>query len=180
MGVQSDLAEIMFSDFLTRPRICALRPVWPCHPLSQVQNRGARFLKEIMLIFHQGADQSTDILDQVKANTGSPLIGRFLGPRKNCLNSSFFLNWCNVNPNKIMKWDQLWFRGFISIILYPFSRVFAISAFLKVIHAHKTPKRGGISGTLKITFPHIFFQILAIGTSHKVAKHPNVKGFLSK
>ena len=28
------------------------------------------------------------------------------------LNSSFFLNWCNVNPNKITKWDQLWFRGF--------------------------------------------------------------------
>jgi hypothetical protein len=69
MGVQSDLAEIMFSDFLTHPRICALLPVWPCHPLPQVQNREVRFMKEIMLIFHQGADQSTDILDQVKANT---------------------------------------------------------------------------------------------------------------
>ena len=48
------------------------------------------------------------------------------------LNSSFFLNWCNVNPDKITKWDQLWFRGFVSIILNPFLRVFAISAFLKV------------------------------------------------
>ena len=54
----------------------------------------------------------------------------------------------------------MWFRGFISIIINPFLRVFAISAFLKVIHAPKTPKRGGISGTPKITFPHIFFQIL--------------------
>jgi hypothetical protein len=61
-------------------------------------------------------------------------------------------------------------RGFISIILNPFLRVFAISAFLKVIHAPKTPKRGGISGTPKITFLHLFFQILAIGTSHKVYK----------
>ena len=56
------------------------------------------------------------------------------------LNSSFFLNWCNVNPNKITKWDQLWFRKFVSIILNPFLRVFAISAFLKVINAPKTPK----------------------------------------
>ena len=54
------------------------------------------------------------------------------------INSSFFWNWCNVNPNKITKWDQLWFRGFVSIILNPFLRVFAISAFLKVIHAPKT------------------------------------------
>jgi hypothetical protein len=30
-------------------------------------------------------------------------------------------------------------RGFVSIILNPFLRVFAISAFLKVIHAPKTP-----------------------------------------
>ena len=48
----------------------------------------------------------------------------------------------------------MWFKGFISIILNPFLRVFAISAFLKVIHAPKTPKRGGISGTPKITFLH--------------------------
>ena len=58
------------------------------------------------------------------------------------LNSSFFWNWCNVNPKKIAKSDQLWLRGFVSIILNPFLRVFAISAFLKVIHAPKTPKRG--------------------------------------
>ena len=96
------------------------------------------------------------------------------------LNSSFFWNWCNVNPDKITKCDQLWFRGFVSIIINPFLRVFAISAFLKVIHAPKTPKRRGISGTPKITFPHIFFQILAIGTSHKLYKHPHVKGFLTK
>ena len=54
------------------------------------------------------------------------------------LNSSFFWNWCNVNPDKITKCDQLWFRGFVSIIINPFLRVFAISAFLKVIHAPKT------------------------------------------
>ena len=54
------------------------------------------------------------------------------------LNSNFFWNWCNVNPNKIAKCDQLWFKGFVSIILNPFLRVFAISAFLKVIHAPKT------------------------------------------
>jgi threonine/homoserine/homoserine lactone efflux protein len=53
-------------------------------------------------------------------------------------------------------------RGYILIILNPFLRVFAISVFLKVINAPKTPKRGGISGILKLTFPHIFFQILAI------------------
>ena len=51
-------------------------------------------------------------------------------------------------------------------------RVFAISAFLKVIHAPKTPKRGDTSGTSNVTFPHIFFQILAIGTSHRVYKQP--------
>ena len=96
------------------------------------------------------------------------------------LNSSFFWNRFNDNPNKITKSDQMWFRGFVSIILNPFLRVFAISAFLKVIHAPKTPKRGGISGTPKITFPHIYFQILAIGTSHKLYKHPHVKGFLTK
>ena len=67
-----------------------------------------------------------------------------LGKNKNVnmkshLNSSFFLNWCNVNPAKIMKSNQLWLRGFVSIILNPFLRVFAISAFLKVIHATKTP-----------------------------------------
>ena len=37
-----------------------------------------------------------------------------------------------------------------------------------------------ISGTSKVTFPNIFFQNLAIRASHKVYKHPNVKGFLSK
>ena len=47
-------------------------------------------------------------------------------------------HWCNVNPDKITKWDQLWFKGLVSIILNPFLRVFAISAFLKVIHAPKT------------------------------------------
>ena len=52
--------------------------------------------------------------------------------------TAVFLNWCNVNPDKITKWDQLWFRGFVSIILNPFLRVFAISVFLKVIHAPKT------------------------------------------
>ena len=107
-------------------------------------------------------------------------IARFRHQKRRLLNSSFFWNWCNVNPDKITKCDQLWFRGFVSIIINPFLRVFAISAFLKVIHAPKTPKRRGISGTPKITFPHIFFQILAIGTSHKVYKHPYVKGFLTK
>ena len=33
------------------------------------------------------------------------------------LNRRYAWNWCNVNPNKITKWDQLWFRGFVSIIL---------------------------------------------------------------
>ena len=61
--------------------------------------------------------------------------------RSKWLNSSFFWNWCNVNPDKITKWDQLWFKGFVSIIFNPFSRGFAISAFLKVIHAPKTPLR---------------------------------------
>ena len=51
---------------------------------------------------------------------------------------------------------------------------------LRAIHRPKSPKRVGMSGTTKITFPHIFFQILEIGTFHKVFKHPNVKGFLSK
>ena len=55
------------------------------------------------------------------------------------LNSSFFLNWCNAIPDKIAKSYQLWLRGFVSIILNPFLRVFAISAFLKVIHAPKNP-----------------------------------------
>ena len=118
--------------------------------------------------------------------TGSSIfsgIFRWSNPTSNLilsLNSSFLWNWCNDNPNKIAKSDQLWFRGFISIILNPFLRVFAISDFLKVIHAPKTPLRGGISGTQKITFPHIFFQILAIRTSHKLYKHPHVKGFLTK
>ena len=96
------------------------------------------------------------------------------------LTAVFFWNRFNDNPNKITKSDQMWFRGFVSIILNPFLRVFAISAILKVIHVPKTPKRGGISGTPKITFPHIYFQILAIGTSHKLYKHPHVKGFLTK
>ena len=34
--------------------------------------------------------------------------------------------------------------------------------------------------TSKVTFPHIFFQILGFRTSQKVYKHPHVKGFLSK
>ena len=72
-------------------------------------------------------------------STFGQLISEFWQEIWNWLNSSFFWNWCNVNPDKIMKWDQLWFRRFVSIILNPFSRVFAISAFLKVIHAPKTP-----------------------------------------
>ena len=69
-------------------------------------------------------------------------------------NSSFLWNWCKVNPDKIAKSNQLWLRGFISIILNPFLRVFAISAFLKVIHAPKTPihKRAGVNQVpLKLT-----------------------------
>ena len=71
----------------------------------------------------------------------------------NHINSSFFLNWCNVNPDKISKWDLLWFRGFVSIILNPFSRVFAISAFLKIINAPINPKRGYPENNLRT---HIF------------------------
>ena len=37
------------------------------------------------------------------------------------------------------------------------------------------PPKPPISGAPKITFPHIFFQILAIGTSQKVYKHPHVR-----
>jgi hypothetical protein len=66
-------------------------------------------------------------------------------------------------------------RGSVSLIINPFLRVFAISAFLKVIHAPKTPKRGDESGTSKINFPHSNFDILAIGTSHEPHKHPHIK-----
>ena len=55
------------------------------------------------------------------------------------LNSTFFWNWCNVNPDKITKSNQLWLKEIVSIIHNPFLRVFAIPAFLKVIHAPKTP-----------------------------------------
>ena len=96
------------------------------------------------------------------------------------LKSIFFWNWCNANTDDIAKYNQLFLRGFILIKLNPFQRVFAISAFLKVIHAPKTPKRGGISGTPKLTFLHIFFQTLAIRTSYKVYQHPHGKGFLTK
>ena len=57
------------------------------------------------------------------------------------LNSHFVWNWCNTNPVKITKSNHLWLRGFVSIILNLVLRVFAISAFLKVIHAHKTLKK---------------------------------------
>ena len=54
-----------------------------------------------------------------------------------------------LNPKlRIAKSDQLWLRGFVSIILNPFLRVFAISAFLKVIHAPKTPN---------FRYPEFFF-----------------------
>ena len=45
-------------------------------------------------------------------------------------------------------------RGFVLIILNPFLWVFAISAFLMIIQATKTHKRGGESGTVKMDFPH--------------------------
>jgi hypothetical protein len=71
-------------------------------------------------------------------------------------------------------------RWSVSLILYPFLRVFAISAFLKVIHAPKNPQRGGESGTSEINFPHSDFDILAIRTSHEPYKHPHIKEKLVK
>ena len=57
-------------------------------------------------------------------------------------------------------------EGFVSIIISPFLRVYTISAFLKVIHAPKTPKRGGISGsTPKITFLHTVFPRIVVATT---------------
>ena len=61
------------------------------------------------------------------------------GVLSHLLNSSFFWNWCNVNPDKITKSNQLWLKEFVLIIHNPFLMVFAIPAFLKVIHAPKTP-----------------------------------------
>ena len=61
--------------------------------------------------------------------------------RINLLNSQFVWNWCNANPVKITKSNHLWLRGFVSIMLNLILRVFAISAFLKVIHAPKTLKK---------------------------------------
>ena len=53
--------------------------------------------------------------------------------------TAVFFKLVQCQPRQIAKSDQLWLRGFVSIILNPFLRVFAISAFLKVIHAPKTP-----------------------------------------
>ena len=63
--------------------------------------------------------------------------------------------------------------GSVSLIPNPLLRVFAISASLKVIHAPKTPPKGGESGNDKINFLHSEFHILTIGTSHGPYKHPH-------
>ena len=52
-----------------------------------------------------------------------------------------------------------------------FLKVFAVTAILKVIHALKTPKKD---------FPHIFFHILAMETSHGSYEYPHIKGYLPK
>jgi hypothetical protein len=51
---------------------------------------------------------------------------------------------------------------------------------LKVIHAPKTPQKRVFSTTLKINFPYSNFHKIAIGTSHKPNKHPQVKDYLLK
>ena len=79
-----------------------------------------------------------------------------------------------------MKFNHLWRRGSVSLILNPFLKVFSISAFLKVIHAPQTPKRGSELGTAKMDFLHSNSYILAFGTSHGPYKHPIIKGYLSK
>ena len=79
------------------------------------------------------------------------------------LNSSFFWNWCNANPDQIAKSNQLWLRGFVSIILNPFLRVFTISAFLKVIHAPKTPKEGVFQVLRKLPSHIHFFKSSQLG-----------------
>ena len=48
-------------------------------------------------------------------------------------------------------------RKFVSIKLNPFLRVFAISAFLKVIHTPKTPVKRVFSSNPKINFPIVIF-----------------------
>ena len=65
------------------------------------------------------------------------------------LNSHFVWNWCNANPVKITKSNHLWLRGFVSIILNLILRVFAISAFLKVIHAPKPLEKPQERGYLR-------------------------------
>ena len=45
------------------------------------------------------------------------------------LNSSFFLNWCNASPHKIVKSNRLGLRGSVSLILNPFLRVFKFQPF---------------------------------------------------
>ena len=47
----------------------------------------------------------------------------------------------------------------------------------------RNPTNCGWGGSFQVSensFPHIFFQILALETSQKVYKHPHVKEFLSK
>ena len=71
-----------------------------------------------------------------------------------------------------MKSGQLWLRGFISIILNALLRVFAISAFLKVIHAPKTPKRGFFQVPRKLTSSIAFFKSLQSGLPMNLKNTP--------
>ena len=68
-----------------------------------------------------------------------------------------------------MKSIHLWLRGFVSIILNLFLRVFAISTFLKFIHAPKNPKKGYPENNLPT---YIFFISLPSGLPMDILNAP--------
>ena len=86
--------------------------------------------------------------------------------------TAVFLNWCNGNPDQIAKSNCLWLRGSVSLKLNPFLRVFSISAFLKVIHAPKTPKNyHHIAQSYKIIDNQIFIELQKPLKMIEVMKH---------
>ena len=97
-------------------------------------------------------------------------LGTYLGC--NFYLTAVFFNWCNASPNQIATSNCLLSRGSVSLILNPFLRFFFTSAFLKVIHAPNTSKRGVNQVPQKSISPIAFFKSLQSGLPMNLINTP--------
>ena len=96
------------------------------------------------------------------------------------LNSSFFFKLVQCQPQLNCQIRPIVVEGVCFNHTWPIIKGFCHFSLFKGHPRPQNPQKRGYFMYPKKTFLYIFFQILAIGTSHKVYKHPHVKGFVSK